>query len=169
MISTSQTEAQPDIPWDDLRGFFFDGRLIPFLGAGASAFNNDPHRAAPTASALTQKLANKARVAIDCENVDSCGCKRLRFDLARIASYYQTCISNRPSLDEFLRVEFANPHLTPNLLHQVIARIARRRPMLIITTNYDDLLEKAFDSPGDDGSSVPYEIVVTRADNLASV
>jgi hypothetical protein len=49
----------------------------------------------------------------------------------------------------------------------MLARKARRRPMLIITTNYDDLIEKAFAEPDDGLGPVPHEVVVTPADDLA--
>jgi hypothetical protein len=106
-----------------------------------------------------------AQLSLHCESSKTC--ERARFDLAQLASYYQSCVGTRPRLDNLLKIQISNPQFAPNPLHHMLARIARRQPMLIITTNYDDLLEKAFDSPADGGSPVPYELIVTPADDLA--
>jgi hypothetical protein len=152
-------------PWPLLVQRFRAGKLIPFLGAGASAYHKDDRgRAPPSVSDLIRKLAANAELPVQC---DANGCGQLRFDLARIASYYQTCYALRPDLDDFLKSEIADPVFNPNPLHYLLARVARHNPMLIITTNYDDLLEKAFDNPADGGGAVPYDVLVTPVDDLA--
>jgi hypothetical protein len=152
-------------PWEDLSELFQQGKLIPFLGAGASAYcPTQDGGAPPSATELVATLANRSRLQV----APACGsCHRPRFDLARIASYYQTCIATRPRLDDLLTKEIANPQFAPNPLHHLLARVARIQPLLIITTNYDNLLEKAFDQPEDNLGPLPYEVVVTAADQLA--
>src|SRR5262249_39665615 len=81
----------------------------------------------------------------------------------------QTCIQRRTNLDDLIRQEVANPTFAPNSLHYMLAQVARRKPLLIITTNYDDLLERAFDRPADGQPAIPYEVVATPADELAYV
>jgi hypothetical protein len=76
-------------------------------------------------------------------------------------------VSTRPRLDDLLKTAIGNPEFLPNPLHRLLAAVARHKPLLIITTNYDNLLEKAFDVPDDRGMAVPYEVVVTQADELA--
>lgn len=152
-------------PWPVLAQRFRTGQLIPFLGAGASAYCKDQAGGAPpSVPDLIQKLAANAQLALHCNTP---GCQQFKFDLARLASYYQTCVTVRTDLDDFLKSEIANPNFNPNPLHHLLARIARDKPMLIITTNYDDLLEKAFDSPADGAGPVPYEVLVTPVDDLA--
>jgi SIR2-like protein len=152
-------------PWPVLAQRFRTGQLIPFLGAGASAYCRDQAGGAPpSVTDLIEKLANNAQLTLHCDNP---GCQQFKFDLARLASYYQTCVTVRTDLDEFLQSEIAKPTFSPNPLHHLLARIARDKPMLIITTNYDDLLEKAFDDPADGAGPVPYEVLVTPVDDLA--
>ena len=63
------------------------------------------------------------------------------------------------------------PHRVPSyVLHRLLARVARVKPLLIVTTNYDDLLERAFDDlavrePG--LGPISYEVIATAADLLA--
>jgi hypothetical protein len=163
-LAVEQTVQPP--PWLEFADLFASGQLIPFLGAAASAYcaADQVGGAPPTVDELVRKLAGKASLRLNCE---LSGCRQSRFDLARLASYYQMCITPRHRLDELLTTEIANPAFMPNPLHHLLARVARRKPMLIITTNYDDLLEKAFDKPADGEGPVPYEVVVTPADELA--
>jgi hypothetical protein len=152
-------------PWQVLCELLLDGKIIPFLGAGASAYSSDqPGGAPPSGAALINTLAARSELKHAC---GISGCTRSRFDLARLASYYQTCVATRPSLDQLLKDQIGNPAFNPNPLHYLLARVARRTPLLIITTNYDDLLERAFDDPKDNGGPLPYEVVVTPADELA--
>ena len=163
--ATAVTGSTFQPPWPVLAQRFRKGQLIPFLGAGASAYCKDPAgRAPPSVADLIQKLAVNAQLGLHC---DTPGCQQFKFDLARLASYYQTCVTVRTELDGFLKSEIADPNFSPNPLHHLLARIARDKPMLIITTNYDDLLEKAFDNPADGRGSVPYEVLVTPVDDLA--
>jgi hypothetical protein len=157
--------ADDEVPWDTLAQMFEDGQLIPFLGAAASAYSKDQDGGAPpTVTQLIEKLANYSRLRPHCDTV---GCQQFKFDLSQLASYYQTCVGRRLNLDQLLQREIANPAFKPNPLHHLLARIARKKPMLIVTTNYDDLLEKAFDQPSDGGSAVPYDVLVTPIENLA--
>ena len=169
--SGNHTSAPPpafrkiEPPWPVLAQRFQTGQLIPFLGAGASAYCKDQAGGAPPGVAeLITKLAANAQLNLHCSTP---GCQQFKFDLSRLASYYQTCVTPRPVLDQFLQGEIANPAFNPNPLHYLLARIARNKPMLIVTTNYDDLLEKAFDDPKDGGEPVPYEVLVTPVDDLA--
>lgn len=156
-----------DPPWEVLCDLLMKGKIIPFLGAGASAYCcEQPGGAPPTGAALTETLAKRSALKTECE-CEISGCTRPRFDLARIASYYQTCVASRLSLDDLLKEQIGKPTFVPNPLHYLLARVARRTPLLIITTNYDDLLERAFNDPGDGQPPVSYEVVVTPADELA--
>jgi hypothetical protein len=162
---TAASASRIEPPWPVLAQRLRTGQLIPFLGAGASAYCKDQVGGAPPSVAdLIQKLAADAQLSLHC---NTAGCQQFKFDLARLASYYQTCVTVRTDLDRLLKSEIANPSFNPNPLHHLLARIARGTPMLIITTNYDDLLEKAFDNPADGAGPVPYEVLVTPVDDLA--
>jgi len=157
----------------DLAWHFNKSAIIPFLGAGASAYcPGDEHGAPPPGRELMQKLSEGIAI------VDAVFCTQgghARVDLSRVASYDQT-MRSRPDLNRTLvelligppqEDEFSNDLeekkkrilFAPNPLHRLLARIAKQRPMLIITTNYDTLLEAAFDM-----YEVPYEVMATPND-----
>lgn len=125
--------AQRKLP-PDLKPQLALGRIVPFLGAGAS---RTASAAPPSAEALADKLAKGSRFPIG---------RNKPFDLPRIASFYQACLG-RPVLNGRLRDEFEGP-FEPGRIHTHLARIGER--LLVITTNYDDLLEQAFRDAGHD-------------------
>jgi hypothetical protein len=147
-------------PYDVLTGRLLKGEIIPFLGAGASAFALDQDGGAPpSAKTLSESLARGSGISIKYD-----GCNHPRMDLARIASYYQYFVAPRPSLDEVITTEILNPRFKPNPLHRFLARAALLKPMLIITTNYDNLLEQAFKEAG-----APFEVVATPVNDFVYV
>lgn len=102
-------------------------RCVPFLGAGVSlGFNG---AGLPTASGLAQSLAN--------------GCNYPgadKTDLFRIAQYYEL-VKDRTSLHRRIRTALQVPGVGPGRVHQVIASLPVR---YVLTTNFDDLMERAF-------------------------
>lgn len=114
------------------------GRIIPFFGAAASAVYR-PSDAEwelgkpflPFGYELARELAKYAGYPQGLINGSP--------DLALIASYAEV-VAGRGSLDENLHNAFA-ANCNPGNLHTAIAGIEATR--LYITTNYDDLLEKA--------------------------
>ena len=77
--------------------------------------------------------------------------------LAVIASYYQGT-SGRTRLRRRLHKVF-DAEYKPDRLHEFLADI--ETPMIIVTTNYDDLLEQAFNNRS---PSKPYHLVVYPSD-----
>jgi hypothetical protein len=153
----SMSELNPPYPLmlDGLR----HGRVIPFLGAGASlsrrdsdATNEAQHGSLaaitksiseqctswnrqhlPTAAELAHYLAQRTEFPHDEQQ-----------DLAKVAQYYNV-VGGRIPLREDLHTIFSGSYqITP--LHNFLASI--EAPLLIITTNYDDLIECAFDAVG---------------------
>lgn len=129
------------------------GQVVPFLGAGASAVYR-PHGAArwdsgvdylPFGSELAHRLARDTEYPENPETVS---------DLALVASYFEHVQGDRPSLNFALRQAFSGAY-RPGAIHALLARV--ERPMLIITTNYDDLIEQAF-------AGRDYHLVVDRGD-----
>lgn len=113
------------------------GLVIPFLGAGASLSHRDPNEAdtfhVPNASELANYLARKSEFPSG-ESID----------LAKVAQYY-SLMGGRAPLNRELHAIFDRDFpLAP--LHTFLAGV--ERPLLIITTNYDDLIERAFTERG---------------------
>ena len=117
------------------------GKVVPFLGAGASIVGRPegaewsataefPPRGAELSSMLARKAAF-ASVSADPQDVSN---------LLRVAAYYEQA-SGRDALREELHAALAGPY-RPGPLHQFLALMDGVR--LIVTTNYDTLLERAF-------------------------
>lgn len=155
--------ARVDPPYGTILGELLVGKAIPFLGAGASRVGYVDGAAGflPSGGALAEMLAQDARF----PSRDL----RDRQDLAKVASYYVDG-SNRDALRRRLRGVFREDGSTCNALHRLLARIApsaeqleadtSRNYLVIVTTNYDTLLERAFQEAGK-----PYDLAVYPADN----
>ena len=85
-------------------------------------------------------------------------CQQYRQDLARVASYFELVEFDRLGLRDCLRPVF-NRDYTLNKLHRALAAVARHKPLLIVTTNYDDMIERAFRTAKPE--PLPYHLVVT--------
>ena len=127
------------------------GKLIPFLGAGASlcsrpvAENGEPlpwtagERFLPSGRELAGWLAKCCEFPELTED-----------DLAKIASYFEIRARRRLLIQE-LRGIFGRQY-SHGSIHDFLA--SARVPLLIVTTNYDDLIERAFQARGR-----PYHLV----------
>jgi hypothetical protein len=139
------------IIWNRLK----QGRVIPFLGAGASFVERpvgalwEPKHPTflPSGLELAQLLANEAEF----PSVDP----RDREDLAKVCSYYAD-ISGRSTLRERLR-EVLNHDYLSGPLHALLASVQAHQ--VIVTTNYDTLIEQAFKA-----ENRPYDLVIYPAD-----
>ena len=108
------------------------GRVIPFLGAGASrgCLPLEPGAAAvPSGHDLALQLARKVQFPDDAP-----------INLATVAQYFEV-MSGRGGLNEELHDAFAH-RFTPAPLHEYLAALPQ--PLLVVTTNYDTLIEDAF-------------------------
>lgn len=142
-------ELEP--PYPTILSQLNHGRVIPFLGSGASLGGRAPDeewseglKFLPTAAELANYLARMSQFPQD-EPID----------LAKVAQYYDV-VNGRPVLDEVLRGIFSHPY-SLTALHTFLARL--NVPLLIITTNYDDGIERAFDDEGK-----PYDLVTHTTD-----
>jgi len=110
----------------------------------------------PTGSQLARCLADMAAFPSDDPND--------RDDLAKVASYYVEAQADRPALLSCLRGVFDRDYPVGEV-HRFLADLPV--PLLIVTTNYDDLIEKAFRD-----KSRPFHLVAhptDRKDLAASV
>jgi hypothetical protein len=111
-------------------------QVIPFLGSGASLLNSATVQTCdelsegilPTAAQLAIHLAQKARFP-----------QGEARELAKVAQYYDV-VSGRDLLNKELRNIFACDYPFTSL-HRYLAKVSV--PLLIVTTNYDDLMERA--------------------------
>lgn len=131
-------------------------RVVPFLGAGVNLGGQpaDGTRL-PSGYELSRRLAKKTSFPAEAEA--DLG------DLLKVASYYVEASGRRNLLRELHTI--FNQDYAPCKIHEYLAEIAR--PLLIVTTNYDDLTERAFRAQGR-----PFDLVVhptQRSDLAASV
>ncbi len=148
-----------DIPYLGIAAALRRGRVVPFLGAGASVFHRprgaaaDPLFCPPSGAALAERLAALAGFPDGAESSH-------RQNLPLVASSFGLVALGDGFLREELRDIFS-PEFEPNPLHRLLARIASEKPQLVVTTNYDDMIERAFDRMG-----VPYHLVVTNMGDI---
>jgi hypothetical protein len=116
-------------------------KCVPFLGAGVSLGFNGP--GLPTASKLAEALAQ------------ACGYPGPdRQDIFRVAQYYELA-KDRESLHRKIRTELKVPNIAPSRIHEVIAKLPIRH---VLTTNFDDLMERALRSEGKKPAVAMYEL-----------
>lgn len=118
--------ADPD--WRLIVKRIHDEECLPFLGAGASLGNGS---GLPTAYQLATALADEC----DYPGGD-------RSDLFRVAQYYQMKF-DADALRSFVGDEILKGTRAPTTVHETIAALPFR---YVITTNFDKLMERAFES-----------------------
>jgi hypothetical protein len=128
------------------------GKVVPFLGAGANLCGR-PEGAGwavgkflPSGHELAAYLAQKSRYPVADD-----------FDLLRVSQYVDAVLGES-ALYEYVRSTF-DADYPPTALHCFLAEVAallraRSSPLLILSTNYDDALERAFAKQGE-----PYEVL----------
>jgi hypothetical protein len=109
------------------------GRLVLFVGAGASA--NEP-AGLPTFRGLAQQLAALLGEPYDGDTDPD----QFLGDLA----------GKHGAMKELLRSVIDSPHARPNANHHAIAALAHAAGARIVTTNYDELIQRAATADGVD-------------------
>jgi SIR2-like domain len=144
--------------YDLVVGRLLSGTVVPVLGAGANMGYRPPDvgfqwgRYPPSGRELAEELASYVRYP-----------KADVLDLARVSQYVTAKLGGGPLYDKLHTVFDAD--YPPTLLHHFLAQLARRTReareaeavsecMLLVTTNYDDVLERAFDD-----AKEPYDLV----------
>jgi SIR2-like domain len=150
---------------DDLVLALSGGRdVVPFLGAGVGVFERpqgmrfDPEerRFLPSAVELAEHLTTRFHWPPGAETQD----------LLRVAQYIAATKGTGSLYDELHTVFDSN--YEPTSLHRLLAGLPRlleqitgtRRYQLVLTTNYDDALERAFDDADEE-----YDVVLYVADS----
>jgi hypothetical protein len=117
------------------------GRCVPFLGAGASLGFSDGV-GLPTASQLACELAKRC----DYPGADP-------FDFFRVTQYFRMVYDPhelRSVVAELLRV----PGVRPSIVHRTLAELPFE---YVLTTNFDKLMERAFEDVGKAPAPFSYE------------
>jgi hypothetical protein len=145
-------EAARKPPFPLIHEALVAGRVIPFIGSGASPAVRDEESKwqkgmpdfLPTPRDLARHLADKATFP-----------EEDAVDLTTVAQYYDVVAGRRVLEDELH--DIFDIECDPGPLHKLLAR--RETPLLIVTTNYDDLIERAFRDRGR-----PYDLVIHQTD-----
>jgi hypothetical protein len=130
-------------PYPEIYEELMKGQVIPFLGAGAPLYARNPTKTPwmrrkqgqeeisylPTARELADYLADRTQLP-DSE----------KGELTKMAQYFEMVRGPQP-LRQRLRQIFSYEQ-PPTPLHEFLADVPA--PLLIVTTNYDDLMERAY-------------------------
>jgi hypothetical protein len=146
--------AEP--PYGEIVDLLSSGQVVPFLGAGVNfgmrttpgaKWDEKSPTFLPSGVELSKFLAAKSNFpSIDDHD---------RSDLAKVASYFAET-SARSRLRQRLHEVF-DRDFEPCGIHHYLA--AQEKPILIVTTNYDDLTEQAFIRAGK-----PFDVVIHPTD-----
>lgn len=143
--------------WDRLQ----NGQVIPFLGAGAS-LNTRPPSAKWKYGQPFLPLGGELAEDLAVQSAFPSTKRHERGDLSRVASYYVEEQGDRGLLRNRLRGIFGSAQV-PGEIHRLLAETAVKQPMVIITTNYDSLIEVALREKG-----VPFDLVVYPTEDPAA-
>jgi len=146
-------------PYGEIADVMKKGQIIPFLGAGVNFGKRQPADAKwtgdvcgflPSGAELARFLASKTSFPSQDEHD--------LLDLAKVSSYFVESSGARKRLRERLRAVFDHDFV-PCDIHAYLAEVSAYSPLLIVTTNYDDLIEQAFKE-----ANRPYDLVVHPTD-----
>jgi SIR2-like domain len=165
-----------DLHYKTVAKAMLEGRVVPFLGAGVNLCGR-PHgvpfqlgESLPSGGELAVALAADCQYPTEGKSVECPHCHETHdvqypLDLLKV-SQHMTVMTGSGPLYEKLRAVF-NADYPPTALHVFLAHLpglmreSHREPryQLIITTNYDDVLERAFQDAGE-----PFDLVAYVAD-----
>lgn len=134
----SQLSATRQFPYGLVCDLLRRGAVLPFIGAGASMSGRLQDSAGSQAFPLSNREL-KEELGRACEFPAS---EFEASDIAEVASYFVQQ-AGRAMLDEFLEKRLGTMNAAPSSTHRFLAQAARLTPLLIVTTNYDALMEQA--------------------------
>ncbi|MEA2204788.1 MAG: hypothetical protein QOE77_1564 [Blastocatellia bacterium] len=149
--------ATVDPPYARLASLLRDGKVVPFLGAGVNFGMRQPPNAAwsfQTTNFLPSGADLSRYLIAQCEFPE-----KDETDLAKVSSYYVEVV-DRTALGEGLTPIFDRDYEPCEIHHYLANDIPVTTPLLIVTTNYDDLTEQAFIR-----AKRPYDLVVHPTDS----
>ena len=144
-------------PYGVIADLFKEGAIVPFLGAGVNfgmrkppdaQWNEKTSKFLPSGAELSRFLAGDSGFpSQEKQDLD---------DLAKVAAFYVEAAERKTLTDQLHR--FFDQDFPPCDIHKYLTEIPA--PLLIVTTNYDDLTERAFATAGRE-----YDIVVHANDS----
>ena len=135
------TNNLEDVNWPAILLHLKKQKLVPFLGAGASLTSNGSS-GLPTGSKLAKTLAEECNYpGIDKDN------------LLRVSQYYALTIGEMP-LRESVNEKLSLPDVKPGEVHDILAGWPIE---VVLTTNFDNLMERAFIKKDKDASKAIYD------------
>jgi len=137
-----QVEYVPsrDFPFERAVQGLLKGKIVPMIGAGVSlsarpqpGASTEPHGIfVPSAREFKGMLATRCRFpTAEFEHAD----------VAEVASYFVDKLGRR-HLDELIHEMLGRADFKPSKTHRFLARIAKKSPIRILSTNYDPLMEQ---------------------------
>jgi hypothetical protein len=138
--------------WSALVGSIRDRECIIFLGAGASTVPAG-QIGLPTASVLSRELADECRY----PGTD-------KFDFLRVCQFYELTQGGHRLRKQIIK-KLSIPGLRPGKLHELIAALPIQ---YVLTTNYDRLMESAFQIAGKTPKVAIYDIDGSQGETDAS-
>jgi hypothetical protein len=147
------------IPYPLIKRGLQDGKVIPFLGAGASLGMRNP-KSEPWCFGKTDGLPLGSEIGSYLASLS--GLAHPPADLATIAQYFEYQ-GGRAVLDHTLDDCLAQPSTIPQV-HHYLSKLPG--PLIIVTTNYDDLLERAFMKAGHEFDLIAYSNTTGTRESL---
>jgi SIR2-like domain len=146
--------------WELVVGELLAGRVVPFLGAGANLCGRP--NALAWEGTQSEWLPNGAELSVHLARTFT-GRHKNEEDLVRVSQYVALMLGAFPLYQE-LRALFDRDY-PPTSLHRFLAELpsilrsqgAVSPYQLIVTTNYDDVLERAFREAGEPFDLVTYD------------
>ena len=153
--------AASDAHFRAVLGAIVEGRLTPFLGAGVNLVGRPDQERFRPGSGWLPSGQELARYLADTAGFEQEGA----LDLARVSQWIEVMDGSGPLYEKLHEIFDGNFPITE--MHELLAELPRilrdrgwlprpgfPRYPLIVTTNYDDVLERAFDDQGE-----PYDLV----------
>ena len=139
-MTTADNKFPENIDWASILFNLKRQKLAPFLGAGAS-LGFDGSTGLPSGGELAEALARECSYP-----------GRDEKDLLRVAQYYALKIGEMP-LRESVREKLCLPDVKPGKVHTILGGWPIN---VVFTTNYDNLMERAFIKNDKDPSKAIY-------------
>lgn len=128
-------------PFSQVASWLTQGKIIPFLGAGASMVGVTEAVPLPDGRALALELIDKMGGAFPSDQDET---------LAKVAQFFEQSVFDRPALYEYIvsRFQGRQEDTQVSVVAQVLASVPVTSQLFLMTTNYDLQIERAMRAAG---------------------